>query len=439
MSYARSELIPVVNNTKTSHSANLIFVHGINGDPRTTWMTNNKREGFPEESWLYWLGKDIPDVAVWTLGYPASASGWKGFTMELKDRADNIINLLLNHPNLDKNHSVIFVAHSMGGLLVKYILRRALSGDYPNARSLAEQTKGIVFLSTPHRGSNLANFIERLAFLLPSVNVSELKKEEPTLIDLNSWFCTNFNQLDLQVKVFSESRPTPVKKSFWGNLIRKIVVDKYSATLALPDVTLTSLDVDHSSICWVESHQFRNIDQLYGNICQFIKECLSNYLDNDHSLVNNNTRTQVLHWKLLHKKYQDLCLKLIIVRGLISSDDYEIMLHDLEHHWRNECINLICQCTELSRIISIGTVKAEFENEDRRNNLTKQIKILAKNINSLVDECVEPKDLAPKMKAIRSYFSSLENINSYILTFIDDKLKIKIGELKPDFENSDRA
>ncbi|MFN9951858.1 MAG: hypothetical protein ACK55I_02070, partial [bacterium] len=81
-----SELIDVINTKNTSRRADIIFVHGINADPRKTWMTNNKLEGkrFPEECWLYWLGEDIPDVAVWTLGYPASAFAWQGFTMELE-------------------------------------------------------------------------------------------------------------------------------------------------------------------------------------------------------------------------------------------------------------------------------------------------------------------------------------------------------------------
>ncbi len=193
--------------------------------------------------------------------------------MELRDRADNITNLLLTHPDLDKNRPIIFVTHSMGGLLVKHILRRALSGDYPNAESLVKQTKGIVFLSTPHRGANLANFIEHLAFLLPNDNVSELKEDEPTLIDLNNWFITNFERLNLQVQVFCENNPTPVRRNAVGKIFRKIVVDQDSANLTLPGVSVTRLDKDHSSICWVESYQFRKQrEQLYMNVLSFIEQ-----------------------------------------------------------------------------------------------------------------------------------------------------------------------
>jgi hypothetical protein len=275
-----SELIDVINTKNTSRRADVIFVHGINADPRKTWMTNNKLEGkrFPEECWLYWLGEDIPDVAVWTLGYPASAFAWQGFTMELESRADNITNFLLNHPGLDRQRPIIFVTHSMGGLLVKHILRRAISGDCSesNAEFLVNQTKGIVFLSTPHTGANLANFIEGLAVLLPTVNVSELKKNEPELIKLNNWFHRKFDKLDLKARVFCEKQRTPIKKGLLGILFRKIVVDENSANLLVPGVSVIPLDANHSSICWVKSYQFRKKDQLYSNVLNFINACLVN-------------------------------------------------------------------------------------------------------------------------------------------------------------------
>ncbi|BAZ32751.1 hypothetical protein NIES4074_52580 [Cylindrospermum sp. NIES-4074] len=284
----RSELIPVVNTENIKRCADVIFVHGINADPRTTWMLNNEKEGFPEKSWLYWLGEDFPDVAVWTLGYPASASAWGGSTMGLEDRADNIINLLLKHPNLDKNRPIIFVTHSMGGLLVKYILRRAQSREYPNAESLVKRTKGIVFLSTPHIGSNLATFIDRLAFMLPSVNVRELRKNEPKLIELNNWFVKNFNKLDLQIQIFCENKPTPIKKGLFGRWIRKIVVDKDSARWYLPDVQVTQLDANHISICWVASYEDRERNQLYSNV----KDLIYNFLQNSKNLSSKISPTK---------------------------------------------------------------------------------------------------------------------------------------------------
>lgn len=52
---------------------------------------------------------------------------------------------------------VVFVGHSMGGLLVKEMLAKALAEE-PGSRhhGLAATTRGVVFYGTPHFGSNLA-------------------------------------------------------------------------------------------------------------------------------------------------------------------------------------------------------------------------------------------------------------------------------------------
>jgi hypothetical protein len=55
-------------NRPQSPTADLIFIHGLNGHPHVTW-TN--RFG---EFWLPWLQRDFPHVRVWTYGYNAGTS-----------------------------------------------------------------------------------------------------------------------------------------------------------------------------------------------------------------------------------------------------------------------------------------------------------------------------------------------------------------------------
>ena len=63
--------------------ADVIFVHGLDGNARTTWHPNDK----PNDFWPEWLGNDLPQVGIWSLGYAVSSSAWKGTTMPLVDRA----------------------------------------------------------------------------------------------------------------------------------------------------------------------------------------------------------------------------------------------------------------------------------------------------------------------------------------------------------------
>lgn len=95
----------------------VVFVHGLNGDPYTTWASSPK----DLEGWFSWLPDERQDLNVWTLEYDASPSQWFGHAMPLADRAVNVL------AELDAwgigQRPICFIAHSLGGLLVKEVLR----------------------------------------------------------------------------------------------------------------------------------------------------------------------------------------------------------------------------------------------------------------------------------------------------------------------------
>src|SRR5258708_4944861 len=55
----------VVHNPQ-SPSADVIFIHGLNGHRSLTWTNSS------HEVWLPWLGKHLPDARVGTYGYNAN-------------------------------------------------------------------------------------------------------------------------------------------------------------------------------------------------------------------------------------------------------------------------------------------------------------------------------------------------------------------------------
>ncbi len=67
-------LLEISGCDNPSRIADVIFVHGLDGDARTAWHPKDKPEGF----WPTWLGQDFPNVGIWSLGYAVSASAWEG-------------------------------------------------------------------------------------------------------------------------------------------------------------------------------------------------------------------------------------------------------------------------------------------------------------------------------------------------------------------------
>lgn len=98
---------------------------------------------------------------------------------------------------------VIFVGHSMGGLIIKQMLVQAGAGEL----ELARNTRGVLFYSTPHRGTQIANMNSVFKyFFFPSVEVQELGLDSPALLELNSAFQQFVGQF--QTKVIRNLKPS---------------------------------------------------------------------------------------------------------------------------------------------------------------------------------------------------------------------------------------
>jgi pimeloyl-ACP methyl ester carboxylesterase len=259
-----SELISICGTSSAARWGDIVFVHGLNGDARATWHP----EGQAEESWPKWLCEDIPEIKVWSVGYEASSFGWKGSTMPLADRAVNAL-VLLETYGIGKEKPVVFITHSLGGLLVKEMLRKATNNSVSEGRQLAEHTKGVVFLSTPHSGSDLANFVDFLKVLLPSDSVRELKPNEPRLRELNTWYRNNVSNLGIKTQVYCERKPTKAGQRWFLGRFEAMVVDANSSDPGIAGVTAVPLDEDHLSISCPKRDSL-----LYRRISEFIRENL---------------------------------------------------------------------------------------------------------------------------------------------------------------------
>ncbi|MEA5578851.1 AAA-like domain-containing protein [Anabaena sp. UHCC 0451] len=255
----KTGLIKISGCDNPKRKGNIIFVHGLGGDARKTWHPEELDND--DNFWPMWLGKERPDLGIWSFGYNAAPFEWKGQTMPLFDRASNLLKYLA--VNDIGERPIIFITHSMGGLLVKEMLRNAQTfNKKTNNKKVIEQTKGIVFLSTPHTGSHLANLVTNIGtFTRNTISVEELKSHIPQLRQLNEWYRQNVDVMEIATEVYYETKP----------IFTILVVDPDSANPNIQDVQPTATDDDHISITKPKSPN----NLVYKGVSRFIKEQLS--------------------------------------------------------------------------------------------------------------------------------------------------------------------
>ncbi|XP_018579066.1 protein SERAC1-like [Anoplophora glabripennis] len=87
----------------------------------------------------------------------------------------------------------------------------AFQNEDPNVKNVCLNTKGIVFYSTPHFGSRIANLSQATALLLwPSVEVQELRQNSPQLKMIHENFLDIVKSLPVKIVTFVETKATVV-------------------------------------------------------------------------------------------------------------------------------------------------------------------------------------------------------------------------------------
>ncbi|XP_031826616.1 protein SERAC1 isoform X2 [Nomia melanderi] len=211
-----------------------------------------------------WLPEDVPYIRVIGVNYDSNLSMWTplcpidGMKTTLSERSGEYLEKLLTAGIGIR--PTIWVCHSMGGLLVKKMLvDEWKNGDKKN---ICKNTRGIIFYSTPHRGSRVAVLKHTTQMLLwPSVEVQELREESPHLLKLHEEFLDMLKQFRIEIISFSETKSTLVTAL-------KVPFQFVSPKSADPGIgEFYEIAQDHLSICKPASrHSF-----LYQKLLSILK------------------------------------------------------------------------------------------------------------------------------------------------------------------------
>lgn len=227
--------------------ADVVFVHGLGGHPRKTWQygkledlqaeeetraTSKKsrwkffkrKESSPSEptdrsgetrssdaqnSHCFWpydlVPSDFHNVRVMTYGndsHPTHFYKGAAVQMTITQHSRQLLQAVTNSRSKCMKRPLIFVAHSLGGILVKDAMVLSDRHPQPHMQDVALSCRYIMFFGTPHQGATIASYGEMLAAvvgalpLAPSTYKEILHGLQPDSEKLSSVTATFNNLLD---------------------------------------------------------------------------------------------------------------------------------------------------------------------------------------------------------------------------------------------------
>ena len=250
----------------------IVFIHGLGGDSRKTWSRDQNPELFWPGLWLP-LETELERARIFTFGYnasfrPGEAKSIAGITDFAKE--------LLFELRFGKTHEgekfgigetpLIFVTHSMGGLLAKKAC--VLGQNDEHYKALVRSISAIIFLSTPHRGSNLAELLNRIlvaSFQSARNFITDLNRSSMALEEINEQF--RHIAPRLSIWSFYETLPTSIGPR------KMMVLEKDSAILGYSKEISRPLYADHHGVCKFSSPEDANyvsVRNALGTVAQEI-------------------------------------------------------------------------------------------------------------------------------------------------------------------------
>lgn len=169
----------------------ILFLHGLTGRRDTTWTAERASEPWPKTL----LSKDIVDARIITYGYDANVVHWARPAGQntVREHARNLINdfTIVRRKTDSIGRPIIFVAHSLGGLVCQDALLVCMNPSEEYQRDILSSTRGVAFLGTPHAGSDFQKFASAVADIISLCQVKEPNKNILKVLNSHSEVLAN--------------------------------------------------------------------------------------------------------------------------------------------------------------------------------------------------------------------------------------------------------
>jgi hypothetical protein len=200
---------------KPTDGTAIVFVHGILSTGESCWQNENG---------TYWpaLLRDepkFPDIGIYVYTYETDIfSG----TYSLNDVVDDLKERLLTLDKVIDSRRIVFVCHSMGGIVVRKLLVERMA-DFAD-RNI---NVGLYLVASPSLGSDYANWLKPLAIFMGHTQADALRFSQNNIwlngLDKEFMNLKESDRLKIQGKELIEDKFI-VLKGFW----RKQVVEPFA-------------------------------------------------------------------------------------------------------------------------------------------------------------------------------------------------------------------
>jgi len=252
-------------------TVDVCFVHGLTGDRDRTWTAQGQPDPWPKTL----LPPELPNARILTYGYDAYfmtegvSSGNR-----LIDHARNLVSELTTNrrANNAENRPLIFIVHSLGGLVTKKGLLLSHDNREDHLQGIFKCTKSIIFMGTPHRGSWMADWAKipvSALGVVKSVNgrlLKTLASDGELLESIQEDFSRLLRRMamsetPIEITCFFEELPLPVVGK---------VVERESATL--PDYNAISIHANHREMARFRSNEDRGFKEVSSLLLKWQRE-----------------------------------------------------------------------------------------------------------------------------------------------------------------------
>ncbi|KAL8646466.1 MAG: hypothetical protein Q9210_006126 [Variospora velana] len=167
---------------------------------------------------------------------------------------------------------IVFVCHSLGGIIAKKALLLGVSGEQAKVQ---DAVYGVVFLATPHNGSNIAtcgkiiaNIVTACSPLNPAKRIiGALQKDSKVLLEITEDFVPRTSTL--QLVSFFEMKMTSI------GFYKTMIVEQDSAILHVPNEVVIGQNADHREIARFDSLHDRNFRPVLSRLEVFRQDIIN--------------------------------------------------------------------------------------------------------------------------------------------------------------------